>query len=216
MDKFLLMFSGGKDSLATYLNLIESHGKDNVLPFMIQSNVPQLWSTPVDSFVNNCYTHNLLKIHVGNEVYYQKLSDVLNEKNLDTSEYYFSAGENDLMYEMAAYYPVVKLFNMKGLVSPLLNKPKDIMFNYLKRYNCEFVVTYISASDISLAQTEFIGKRLTASELEEIYNNPQITNFYRLQTLAVKCDGVIKSSEEQINQLINDIKGSIDQRILIV
>lgn len=208
-NKVICMLSGGKDSMATYLKLLESFDKKDILPIMIQRSAGYLadWTDQKDIFVNNRYRfENLTPIKPSeNEKYYTTFEHKLLDVGIDTSDYYFSTGELDILYEIINTYPVVELLDCKGFISPFMGKPRDLMFEYLKKYNCEFVITGIWKNN---EPKEYIGKRITAVELEEVYRKPREfgIDVYKIQTLAVRCDGLIEASEEEIETLINDIK----------
>jgi len=96
MNKFIVMLSGGKDSLACYLKLVEDYGSSNVLP--ISLSYFYNGNKDRDSTVNAHLTRLTASMNVtivnGNE---KDFSDILDGLfvDIDPTEYYLCTGEID-------------------------------------------------------------------------------------------------------------------------
>lgn len=204
MNNVMLLFSGGKDSLATYLTYRENNTV-NVTPITFVSDNNVVWNQNLN-VIGSMY-EDIVCIDVQNDVYYDPLKTYALQNNIDFSNYYFSSGEIDHLHEIFDFYPVVRNFNFKGFVNPYLGKPKTLVFDILKRYECEFVITKCILPPNVVASQQVldnIGRRLTAAELEQMYIE-YYPYFFNYQTFAVKCNNIITFSEEDITNLQNSL-----------
>jgi hypothetical protein len=216
MNKFLLMFSGGKDSLAAYLKLKETFGSNAIKTFTIKSNNDIVWNAAFD-LIEEMYSNNIV-LNTHDKVYYEAFSQMLKEQLIDASQYYYSSGELDHLHEHADYYPVISHFGFKGFVTPFYGKPKELTFDILKKYNCEFIITQaIVSPDANMDEVySHIGRRVTATQLEEMYLDKSFNYFFTFQTFAIKCDSVITLDETKIAQFQNSINDNKDKTTSLV
>jgi hypothetical protein len=218
MSKFLLSLSGGKDSLAAYLRLKETFGSDSIKTFTIKSSNDVVWDTNLD-LISEMYEDNII-LDCGNKVYYDAFGQMLNDHNINPTEYYFSSGELDFMHETADYYPLISHFGFKGFTTPFYGKPKELVFDILQKYNCEFIITQAfvpPGSDIDEVYSH-IGRIVTATELKDMYLNKAFQYFFAYQTFAVKCDSVITLNQDKIAKLhesINAVKNKTTSIIVM-
>lgn len=218
MNKFLLMFSGGKDSLAAYLKLKETFGSECIKTFTIKSSNDVVWN-PELNVIDAMYNNNIV-VDTTDKVYYDAFEQMLKDKNINASEYFYSSGELDHLHEHIDYYPVISKYGFKGFVTPFNGKPKELTFDILKKYNCEFIITQaiVSSNADMDAVYSYIGQRVTAYDLEQLYLDKTFNYFYTFQTFAVKCDSVITFSEDEIAQLqesINATKSKITSLVIM-
>lgn len=208
MSKFLLSFSGGKDSLAAYLKLKETFGKDSIKTFTIKSSNDVVWDPSLD-LIDEMYADNII-LDSGNNVYYDAFEEMLNHYNIDPAEYYFSAGELDSMHEMVDYYPLISHFGFKGFTTPFYGKPKELVFDILQKYNCEFIITqaFINPSSDMDQVYSNIGKIVSSLELKNMYLDKSFNYFFSYQTFAIKCDSVITLSQDKIDELSASINNN--------
>lgn len=216
MNKFLLMFSGGKDSLAAYLKLKETFGSKSIKTFTIKSSSDVVWNPALD-IIDEMYIGNIV-FDVNDKVYYNSFQQMLNDHNIKPEEHYYSSGELDHLHEHIDYYPIVSKFKFKGYVNPFYGKPKELIFDILKKYNCEFIITQaIVSSSANMDEVySYIGQRVTAAQLEELYLNKSFNYFYTFQTFAIKCDSVITISEDKIAELQQSINANKTTSIVIM
>ena len=216
MSKFLLSLSGGKDSLAAYLRLKETFGSDSIKTFTIKSSNDVVWDTNLD-IINEMYEDNII-LDSGNKVYYDAFGQMLNDHNINPNEYYFSSGELDFMHETADYYPLISRFGFKGFTTPFYGKPKELVFDILQKYNCEFIITQAfvpPGADLDEVYSN-IGRIVSASELKDMYLNKSFEYFFAYQTFAVKCDSIITLNQDKITELHESINAIKDKNTSII
>lgn len=196
--KFILMFSGGKDSVAAYFHLVEKYGKENVRVITF---------APVS---NNVMTVFLKETLVNIDIHYydadvNKFGDVVNDvlTDVDASEYYLVSGETDSIYSMSNYYAMINKYKMKGLYVPFLSKSTINVLNSLRQYNCKFIVTSVflreNNEDVLTKCKNLIGEILTVDDLLNLYSSdPTIYN--KLQTQLIDYKGCADS-----NILLSDV-----------
>jgi diphthamide synthase (EF-2-diphthine--ammonia ligase) len=211
-NKFIVMLSGGKDSLACYLKLVEDHGKSNVIPislsYFYKGNKDR--DTAISNHLTKLTQSIGVKIIYGND---KDFSDILDGlfNELDATQYYLCTGEIDHYGEIALYYEIINKYKLKGLYNPFIGKPKHELFCTLKRYNAEFAIlsAFINKNNLSLQNQvlDYIGKRLTVDELEEIYiNKPEL--YFSLQTIVLKYDHGYSFSEKELSDVISVISNN--------
>ncbi len=201
MNKIILQTSFGKDSLSTYLKLVELHGKNSVIPVTFKSNVKMLWDPAYEQIINEF--GNTTIIDCGNTVYYEALNEFMLENNIDASNCYLSTGEIDNIDEICNYYSVIRKYNYKGWINPYFGKPKETIFDILNQYECEFLFTRAVIPDESfrIKAEELIGTVITTNDLKILYKNDPFL-FYSMQTIATKCTYFKDIDYSKINNYI--------------
>ncbi len=209
MDKFIVMLSGGKDSLACYLKLVEEHGKENVMP--ISLSYFYKGNRDRDITIRN----HMLKLTSSMNVTViegngKDFSDILDGlfSRIDATQYYLCTGEIDHYGEIALYYEIINKYKLRGLYNPFIGKPKQVIFRVLEKYNVEFVTisAFLNKNNVQLYNRvfDYIGKRFTVAELENLYNqDPEL--YFALQSITLKCNGTFPFSENDINAVVETI-----------
>ncbi len=210
MNKFIVMLSGGKDSLACYLKLVEDYGSSNVLP--ISLSYFYNGNKDRDSTVNAHLTRLTASMNVtivnGNE---KDFSDILDGLfvDIDPTEYYLCTGEIDHFGEVALYYEIINKYKLRGLYNPFIGKPKSAIFRVLEKYDVEFAMlsAFVNANNIPLKNRvlEFIGQRYTVSQLETLYNTDREA-YFALQTVTLQCSGYSTFNEDEIQNVLDTIQ----------
>lgn len=216
MSKFLLSLSGGKDSLAAYLRLKETFGFDSIKTFTIKSSNDVVWDTNLD-LISEMYEDNII-LDSGNKVYYDAFEQMLNDHDINPNEYYFSSGELDFMHETVDYYPLISRFGFKGFTTPFYGKPKELVFDILQKYNCEFIITQAFVPPGANLDEVYsnIGRMVSSSELKDMYLDKTFKYFFAYQTFAVKCDSLITLNQDKIAKLHESINAAKDKNTSII
>jgi len=212
MSKFLLSLSGGKDSLAAYLKLKETFGSSCIKTF---TNNDVVWNTDLD-LIDEMYENNII-LDSGDKVYYDAFGQMLNDHDINPNEYYFSSGELDSINETVDYYPIISKFGFKGFVTPFYGKPKQLVFDILQKYNCEFIITQAFVTPTANIDEVYsnIGRIVTAEQLKNMYLDKNFNYFFAYQTFAIKCDSIITLSQNKITGLYESINMSKDKNTSI-
>jgi hypothetical protein len=208
-NKFIVMLSGGKDSLACYLKLVEDHGKSNVIPislsYFYKGNKDR--DTTVSNHLKKLTQAIGVKVIYGND---KDFSDILDSlfQELNASEYYLCTGEIDHYGEIALYYEIINKYKLKGLYNPFIGKPKHELFCTLKRYNASFAIlsSFVNKNNLKLKNEvlTYVGQKITVDGLEQLYNNnPEL--YFSLQTITLKYDGGYNFSDEEMQSVVDVI-----------
>lgn len=203
------MLSGGKDSMACYLKLVEDYGKDNVIPVSLSYlyNGNENRDQAIKDHLTLLTSSMGVRLVEGNG---KDFSDILDGLfvYIDPTQYYLCTGEIDHFGEIALYYEIINKYKLRGLYNPFIGKPKNTIFRVLEKYGIEFVMlsAFVNSANTTLRDRilEFVGRRYTVAQLEELYNTDGEA-YFALQTVTLKCNGYYPFTEEQIQNVVDVI-----------
>lgn len=209
-NKFIVMLSGGKDSLACYLKLVEDYGKENIIPVSLSYfyNGNKDRDETIKNHLSLLTSSMGVRLVEGNG---KDFSDILDGLfvDVDPTQYYLCTGEIDHFGEIALYYEIINKYKLRGLYNPFIGKPKQVIFRVLEKYDVEFVMLSAFVNSVNVALKEriidFVGRRYTVAQLEELYNTDR-SAYFALQTVTLKCNGYHNFTEEEIQNVVDVIQ----------
>lgn len=211
MSKILLLLSGGKDSIGSYIRLVEEFGAENIVPLFepYVTNIENKEYSAVNAYLTERFKNlNNICIKQDNADIIDLLDDVL--KVHDLKDFYLCTGEVDNFGDVASLYEIVNRYDMLGIYNPFFGKDKALFFDTLKKYNIEFVVlSGISFSD-DINNTKLIdciGKTLTSQDIESMFSRDKEL-YFSLQTVFVQSSFPLFGdvSPKEAIDAINDTK----------
>lgn len=212
----LSLVSGGKDSVAAAIALMEDYPDANILyvAYKAKDAPPFVWP-PIDNLLQELFCDKDFSIVTGVNMW-DDLGKFIIDRGQHPNDYYVATGEADFLFDYVDYYPGLSKNEFIGIFCPLLGNKKRF-FSIHETYNTKFTYTGIIAVDklnLSKDSLKYIGAIYDINDIKKMYDTDRWEKYFRLQSLVLSCDKLCAASDKTIKKLIDDLIDIRDLNLL--